>query len=1090
MSYAEIRKVVLDNLNQISVQESDKTKKGGLKLNLPKSRYVSMLKSIDVYVPEASAKKTKLELYRKAQNLKLKPKWIGSTRESLRKLINENTQPLSTTSEIKAFFKNKDLNDIIYIKPNTLIEYVKNMKYNKHRLLNIGVLKDGEMTYRILKFGDNLFNLIDKINRGIDLKDIETHGSDVELLQHAVIYGNFLELSWLDADVVFKRNKGQFMPYYNKLKNINLKRYQFYWNDQKIDNEACFIYALRMSGIPNEEIERIKFNIIQNNLNTNDIKLIAEMLKIRVNLTYYDDKKKQKRVKVYNKKSHKIVNIGLVNNHYFINEQTIITHDAIKNYYLCHQSELFPCCRIDIKNGKTYILKPNKEHPCLMSYDLIVNIFKYNHVEPITMSYCSSNNTQKLIEYEKLREPTDKEIKPYDEFKRRFIFKNKKVMYNGSDFINTKTKEVIKFDVIFADFETFICKDLGYHIPYCVSYRYINEDIEHEIYGLDCAQKFLEIINKQSIIITHNLSFDFKMMQDYLQNIKDCIQTGTQLKSITAYYNNHKIIFKDNCAFLAGKLSELPSKFNLKSGDKEVYPYSLINKENFDKHVPMVLCLKHIDVERHDDFIKNSLEFTKNNVVDIKGYTIKYCKQDVRILTEAFCCFRNQIKEISDDKIDILHYISLPQVSDDFLRIKGCFDGCYKFSGITHDFIRRCVVGGRVMCRNNEKYHIKELLADFDAVSLYPSAMLFLLGYLKGTPQVIKNFNPMLYDHYFIEIRIDSVGLHRAFPLASIKNEEGIHNFTNELVGKHIFVDKTALEDLIEFQKIEYTFIRGYYFDEGFNDKINEVIKELFDKRLQLKKEGNPLQETYKLLMNSSYGKLCQKPINRKVIFKNHNNKSFHNFIVNNYENIVEYTQINDHLTKIVIKKSIMTHFAPVHLACQVLTMSKRIMNQVMCLAEDNDIKIYYQDTDSMHINNDSINLLSELFKKKYNKDLIGSNMGQFHSDFDVFDSEGHKNKKAENIIACESIFLGKKCYIDKLQYNNKDSDEIQYSYHMRMKGVCSKAIKDVGEPLETYKKLYRGHSVMFNLAPYCVMQVTKGLRMVARESFNRILNF
>lgn len=35
--------------------------------------------------------------------------------------------------------------------------------------------------------------------------------------------------------------------------------------------------------------------------------------------------------------------------------------------------------------------------------------------------------------------------------------------------------------------------------------------------------------------------------------------------------------------------------------------------------------------------------------------------------------------------------------------------------------------------------------------------------------------------------------------------------------------------------------------------------------------------------------------------------------------------------------------------------MSKRVMNEVMCLAEDNGIDIKYQDTDSMHIETDEI---------------------------------------------------------------------------------------------------------------------------------------
>ena len=61
-------------------------------------------------------------------------------------------------------------------------------------------------------------------------------------------------------------------------------------------------------------------------------------------------------------------------------------------------------------------------------------------------------------------------------------------------------------------------------------------------------------------------------------------------------------------------------------------------------------------------------------------------------------------------------------------------------------------------------------------------------------------------------------------------------------------------------------------------------------------------------------------------------------------------------------------------------------MNEVMCLAEDLNIKIYYQDTDSMHIEKDKLELLNNKFKLIYGRDLIGKNLGQFHNDFDEFD--------------------------------------------------------------------------------------------------------
>ena len=86
--------------------------------------------------------------------------------------------------------------------------------------------------------------------------------------------------------------------------------------------------------------------------------------------------------------------------------------------------------------------------------------------------------------------------------------------------------------------------------------------------------------------------------------------------------------------------------------------------------------------------------------------------------------------------------------------------------------------------------------------------------------------------------------------------------------------------------------------------------------------------------------------------------------------------------------------------------MSKRIMNEVMCTAEDNNIPIYYQDTDSMHIENDLIPLLANKFKERFGRELIGKNLGQFHSDFEPIVKGG------DNPVSIESYFICKKAYI------------------------------------------------------------------------------
>ena len=128
-----------------------------------------------------------------------------------------------------------------------------------------------------------------------------------------------------------------------------------------------------------------------------------------------------------------------------------------------------------------------------------------------------------------------------------------------------------------------------------------------------------------------------------------------------------------------------------------------------------------------------------------------------------------------------------------------------------------------------------------------------------------------------------------------------------------------------------------------------------------------------------------------------------------------------------------------------------------MCLAEDNNIKIYYQDTDSMHIENDKIDMLTKLFREKYNRELVGINMGQFHCDFEMYNG-----KKPLHTV--KTIILGKKVYFDKIKYEDNS-----YHTHFRMKGIPSnivehKAKKRDGNVEQLYEYLYKGRPVEFNL--------------------------
>ena len=175
--------------------------------------------------------------------------------------------------------------------------------------------------------------------------------------------------------------------------------------------------------------------------------------------------------------------------------------------------------------------------------------------------------------------------------------------------------------------------------------------------------------------------------------------------------------------------------------------------------------------------------------------------------------------------------------------------------------------------------------------------------------------------------------------------------------------------------------------------------------------------------------------------------------------------------------------FSNTLIGVQILSMSKRIMNEVMCTAEDFDIPIYYQDTDSMHIENDKIPLLAWEFQQRYKRDLIGKNLGQFHNDFDEL---------SDNPVAIESYFLGKKSYIDKLT-----NDKNETAYHIRMKGIDLKNIDLVtkrdfdGDPMKLYEYLAEGNMVQFDLLETKPrFKMNKNLTVENVKSFLRTVSF
>ena len=196
----------------------------------------------------------------------------------------------------------------------------------------------------------------------------------------------------------------------------------------------------------------------------------------------------------------------------------------------------------------------------------------------------------------------------------------------------------------------------------------------------------------------------------------------------------------------------------------------------------------------------------------------------------------------------------------------------YKYSGVPRAFIQKAIRGGRCMTRDNKKWKIENCeLYDFDAVSLYPSAMARLYCQT-GKPYVLEpnelNLKYLL-EHtakeneqphgekyistYVVEIKITKVNKHLHFPLIVVKNKKTNTNLNrNEAEGEIMIVDNITLEDYVKYQGIECEIIRGYKWIDKKDFMIREEIKKLHELRCEYKKTKNPLQEVIKLIMKSA----------------------------------------------------------------------------------------------------------------------------------------------------------------------------------------------------------------------------------------------
>lgn len=727
--------------------------------------------------------------------------------------------------------------------------------------------------------------------------------------------------------------------------------------------------------------------------------------------------------------------------------------------------------------------------------------------------------------------------------------------------------------IYFADFEC--TTDEKYHCPFLICYK--GPSRGHFI-GVQCGEDFLKhLLNSHYEeacaakcwkrpyirVYFHNLAYDFTFLWPYLTDINGTMQGNTLYEVIGTYkFKGRRIIisFGDTLKLIPMSLSAAANTFldkeTLKTIRKEAFPYEFYTYKNFKKYgewCPLEDFRKGFSskqtatLKQFDDNLDNLPECLYNREkqqIHLMNYAIFYCEQDVNVLKKVFKRYKTLFKDEPFCE-DITNYRTITSLAyawflknvvveykDNKLIPRHDF---YQWSRVLRKIGSLTVRGGRTMVRDNRKIRYNwdgsedTLIQDFDAVSLYPSAI-SVLWISEGKPHCIQGKFTSIdfltdftapeapkgefkkYNDGWIHLTYLNTKKERHFPLLCIKDPKTkINNYQNFHGEVDTWVNAIDLFNLIDFQDAEFRYDAAVVWKGERFYECRDAITKIFNFRLDHPKP-DPMNMIAKLIMNSMYGKSTlkvrdyreqivdatkwrRKGTDTNVSFEKIDNwRKFFNanaYCIKSIE-CLDYEQPYSRLLnrKDFRKYRVKTYekdYSPnfVSFGSNVLAMARRIIGRVMALAEDIEEmhpewgpSLFYTDTDSMHITNRLLKELEIKYQEKYQSKLVGTNMLQFHSDFEV-----NKDDKSDVLLgAQESIFIMKKVYVDKILIQKTDNSTYTRLFR-RGKGFPSEALE-----FEDYERLFNDEPIEIELTDFRIMFYHNQGHIGSRASFKRTI--
>lgn len=814
-----------------------------------------------------------------------------------------------------------------------------------------------------------------------------------------------------------RRSRMSFFPYLNCMgTQIDLSRYGVYTRLQEVESEVehCLVKALRLSGqLDEHEIHVVQSSVGNRPFPRNGFNRLADQLNLRILLRT----DKSTGTKYYgSKEAARTISLGQVEDHVFLNEPTVYTrrHVELKDQWERPQQV--------------------EDYRFLNSLKLILTMKELNRFEPCLFSeeaFASRLDAHLKVTEDRLlvSEPTD------------MCFGEVKA-----------TEHSVYSTVGYFDIET-DTQSRTYHTPYAVGWclelphsevNFLMIQEEEDIHTL--GRQFLEKVFAEMfyhfgrthmtlLMYAHNASYDLQLLFSCCRTSKmlrkqQWVKSWNGIFTTTGVYGSNRgtlsITVHDSYQMIPEKLAKFPNIFKLPA-EKEFYPYD---------HYTISHIVENVSYpwEHVPEDMRETLTSLQDEHGDVACYALAehYCKMDVWLLQQGVQIFRRWMKEVTGLYLD--DYITLSHLAKNYMIRCGVFEGVFTVTRHVMEFIRKTVVGGRTMTNSNRVFVTDTALDDQDVNSLYPTAMTRMPGFLKGKARVIptdiRTSQPVFLqwmtavDGIFAKIRIDHVGQTREFPTLYYREDEVLH-WSNDMEGRFMYVCKTTLEDLLSYHQIQFTVVEGYYYNEGFNTNIRQCMKTLYEKRKEKKRENNPIERAYKLIMNSCYGVTLTKPIgnNIKIVLREKFEEYYarnHLYILQTYSMGSPYGHKEREEVAVELVKTLAENSCLPHVGSEILAWSKRHMNEIMYLAEDLGVMIYYGDTDSMQVDRRTFPLVVTAYEAKFQQVLIGKELGQISSEW------------AEGVYSEKAYFAGKKMYCNVLTDG---------SFYFRMKGVTKDAV-------------------------------------------------